>query len=100
VIPITPFTYTPANGNLLLDVVINSSGNNVGFVFGDSPDTSRVYNSAGSGAPTADPDRGLETQFTVQAVPEPSSIALLGLGTLGLLGYMCWPQKKVGPLRC
>jgi hypothetical protein len=97
VIPITPFAYTPDNGNLLLDVVINSSGKDVFFVFGRSPDTSRVYNSAGSGAATVDPGEGLETQFTVsaaQTVPEPATLTLaaMAMTLLGGVGWM-WQRK-------
>jgi hypothetical protein len=87
VIPLTtPFTYDPSSGNLLLDVFVNSSsGGNAAFQFGfNSPDTGRLYNSGGVGAPTAGPHEGLLTEFTT-AVPEPSGFTLLGLGSLGLL---------------
>jgi hypothetical protein len=92
-IPVQPFTYDPAQGNLLLDVVINSaSGSAAAFEFGGTPDAARIFNSGGGGAPAADPLMGLETQltftpFTPPAVPEPSSLALLGLGTAALAGW-------------
>jgi hypothetical protein len=82
---ITPFTYNPSNGNLLLDVFINSSsGEFVSFVAGNnSPQTSRVFNLAGTGAPTADM-MGLRTQFTAEAIPEPTTLLLLGTGLAGV----------------
>jgi hypothetical protein len=82
--PITPFTYDPVGGNLLLDVVINSSsGSVVFFQFGSTPNTGRIYNNAGSGSPTADPSDGLLTEFTVtrtSSVPAPPAVVLVGLG--------------------
>jgi len=82
---ITPFTYNPSNGNLLLDVFINSSsGGLVFFVAGNnSPQTSRVFNLGGNGVPTADMV-GLRTQLTADAIPEPTTLLLLGTGLAGV----------------
>jgi PEP-CTERM motif len=81
----TPFTYNPSNGNLLLDVhslsvVVNGPTNLVGFMFGNSPDTGRLYDFFGP--PISQPNVGLLTQFTGSAAqtPEPASIALLATG--------------------
>ena len=95
----TGFVYDPALGNLLLDVNVTAppTGADVlGFTFGASPDTGRVFNLFGDGAPTADPDFGLLTRFTAgpAAVPEPSQTASLGLGALGVLGLMVRARRR------
>lgn len=88
----SPFNYDPSQGNLLLDVFINSNSVALlSFVAGNiSPDTSRVFNIGGNGAATFSQGSGLQTQFTVTAIsppsgtPEPGSLALLiGLGATG-----------------
>lgn len=89
---LTPFTYDPANGNLLLDVFVNSStAPGIGFVATTgSADTSRVFNLNGNGAPTSDPGVGLQTQFSFRpaqtSVPEPGAYALVvGLAVPGVM---------------
>jgi len=85
----TPFHYQPANGNLLLDVRNFSGGIlpvppsiptiDVSTVAGDS--VSRLYaTDVGAAFGTADTS-GLLTLFVVDPIPEPSSLALLFLGT-------------------
>lgn len=87
----TPFRYQPGNGNLLLDVRnISGSVPLVPFppgpidfesatVLGDS--VSRVFaTDVGAASGTADTS-GLLTLFVVDPIPEPSSVALLLLGT-------------------
>lgn len=104
VFAITPFTYNPGNGNLLIEVDVNSIVNvptNAfsGFLF--DPNNSklgRVFElNGGSGATAVGSDQGLVTQFTVNpgasATPEPSSLTLIGIGAIGILGY-AWRQRK------
>jgi hypothetical protein len=83
----TPFTYTFANGNLLWDVTRTSSNPAHSMdavnVTGDS--VSRVFaTSATASTGTAD-TLGLVTQFEYTAVPEPATMAALGLGIAALL---------------
>jgi hypothetical protein len=95
----SPFNYNPASGNLLLDVFINSNGavEPMFYVSGTSLDSSRVFNSGGNGAPTAD-SLSLETQFTVtSAVPEPSSGLLLLVGIGLMSGAAIISRAKAGP---
>jgi hypothetical protein len=91
VVPTIPFTYNPGNGNLLVDVVINTpSPVQQAFVSGIGQSTTgRVFNLNGNGTPTANPGGGLLTRFgtTPAAVPEPSSLALAGVVGACALGY-------------
>jgi hypothetical protein len=85
----TPFIYNPAAGNLLLDVQNFSGGTTGQFgaesVTGDT--VSRLFSendATGAGGGSAD-TAGLVTEFvTAQAVPEPTTLALLGTGLFGL----------------
>jgi hypothetical protein len=77
----TPFLYTPANGNLLLDVRNYASEASTFFdaVDVDVDAVSRQFNANEVGAAQADANDsyGLVTQFTWEPVPEPSSGILL-----------------------
>jgi len=69
IIDITPFTYDPANGNLLLEVTVNSATQFTGgpvlyFRAGFDPGTSRAANPAGVAAGAFADGFGLRTRFT------------------------------------
>jgi hypothetical protein len=94
-----PFTYDPANGNLLLDIT-TTTPNLPGFsIFFDArngnfgSDSSRAHN-YGTGFTSF----GLVTQFTFTAaaapVPEPASIVLMVTGMLGVSGYTWFRRKR------
>jgi hypothetical protein len=90
----SPFTYNPANGNLLLDVdVITPSSSPIGFVAGGTTDAGRVFNLAGNGQPTVESNFGLLTQInTTTAVPEPATLTLSGI-SLVLTGLGVWRAR-------
>jgi hypothetical protein len=85
----TPFRYDPRAGNLLVEFQVSSaSGQTIRFdaVAGD-PTVRAIF--AGSPSATTGTIEGFAVvnQFTMQPVPEPSAVALVGLGMAGLLGY-------------
>jgi hypothetical protein len=93
VIDITPFTYDPANGNLLMELSLNNTtayaGTTLYFVAGFDPNTSRVVNPTGGTMATLADGFGLQTRFcttepTPTPTPEPASMLLLGTGIAGL----------------
>ena len=91
VVPTAPFTYDPSKGNLLLDVVMQSSSGPgiASFTFGPDPQVTRIYNIGGiSTFPTVGVGEGLLTLFQgASTVPEPSAaVALIAGGGLTLVG--------------
>lgn len=87
-----PFKYDPALGNLLMDVRNFGGGGTTQFdavlVMRDS--VSRVYTfNGGVNSTTADAidTYGLVTRFTVEPIPEPTTLLLLASGLMGLAGY-------------
>ena len=90
---LTPFTFDPAAGNLLLDILVDGQvGADVGGWASYASDnsgavTSRAFVQGGLAGGDA---TGLVTQFglvsAASTVPEPSTVVLLGAGLLGVAG--------------
>ena len=109
VIPITPYSYSPLQGNLLLDITVSEcSGLTVLFDTTDSAQTSdtvmnRIYSDTPDGAGDAtgviDNDRGLVTEFVFQPitrnVPTLSELGLIAMaGLLGIVGFYVVRRRK------
>lgn len=86
---LTPFSYDPADGNLLIDIdekAPYTGGPGFEFNGASDGDFSRAY--SGMTIPVSN-NSGLVTGFTVVSVPEPSTWAMmvLGFAGLGFAGY-------------
>jgi hypothetical protein len=79
----TPYIYNPANGNLLLDIIVSSGGFSAGAHYDSTTNSSAFsrYHDFGSGTI----GWGLVTQFDYTSVPEPSSLVLMGLVVVVLM---------------
>lgn len=104
----TPFLFDPTQGNLLLDVFVNTSNSTRSrFAAGCSTQINRVFNFFGNsasygigGSPgQCTPNSyGLQTQitFTPAAVPEPLTLSLFGAGAAGLAALRRRKMAKAG----
>jgi len=98
VFPTTPFVYTPGQGNLLLDVVLNQTTQAASplYFFSDnsfSGSTARVFQAGGTGGGSTF-GSALYTQFNAP-VPEASTTASLGLLlALGMGGLVIAARRK------
>src|ERR1022692_277409 len=91
----TPFTYNPANGNLLMDVVgsgVSAPGGGTFFDVNSGGVTTRVFCYSGVASNPGNPNTGygLVTTFIAgtSTTPEPGTFMLLGSGVLGLAGML------------
>ena len=93
----TPFVYDPSLGNLLMTVQISGGTNPSPLFFLDESQSQTQTSRAYFGSITGGNDAGgLVTKFdtpSIQAVPEPSSLLLLGIGLLALIG-MGWHRNS------
>ncbi len=90
----TPFTYNPADGNLLVDIVeATSYTGGPGFEFNSA--SGGVFSRGFSGQTIpVNNDSGLVTGFSVTPLPAALPLFTTGLGALGLLG---WRRKRTSP---
>jgi len=95
IIPVTPFTYNPSLGNLLLDFnITGSTGSSTPADF-----ESTTFTESGDGlaryyqSPAGEEGNGLVTYFGIATTPEPSPIAVVAAG-MAMLGALALVRKK------
>jgi hypothetical protein len=96
--PGVPFSYSPANGNLLLDIVVSPGGIDANSGFGahylsnqNAPGIFTRYQNFGSTA--SRPGWGLVTEFEYAVVPEPSVASLLCIALVLAGCFRSWYRR-------
>ena len=91
----SPFTYNPANGDLILEIVVdtqdnvsNGSGNGYNWADLTGSDTTRAFCLTGFGCFSSGTGALVTTFGGASAVPEPGTLVMFGSGILGLAGML------------